>query len=72
MLWLQIVISLVQGMLGSFMLSMYAGQSYQADLYVNKAELTLRMNIVSVARQCGLALGTLLHPVLLTCLQAHS
>ncbi len=71
MLWLQIILSFLQGVLGSIMLCMYAGQSYQADLYVNKTELTLRMNIVSVARQCGLALGTLLRSIVLTRLQAH-
>ena len=46
--------------MGNYQLSYFAGQSYQSDIVPDKNELVLRMNMVSVARSVGAALGDLL------------
>lgn len=54
----------IEGCLGNKQLSYFGGQAYQADLYPDKDELTLRMNIVSILRGVGQAIGSKLTAVL--------
>ena len=51
-----------QGSMGNQQLGYYAGQAYQADLVPDKDELVIRMNIVSIIRSVGAALGVFVCP----------
>lgn len=57
-LWTWIVMTGLEGCLGNYQLSYFAGQAYQADLCPDKDELTIRMNIVSLMRNVGGAIGS--------------
>lgn len=47
----------LQGLMGNYQLSYFAGQAYQTDIVPDKSELTMRMNYVSISRGIGAAIG---------------
>ena len=49
--------SCLQGLMGNYQLSYFAGQAYQTDIVPDKNELTMRMNYVSISRSVGAAIG---------------
>jgi len=63
-LWWWIVLTFFEGLMGNYQLSYFAGQSYQSDIVIDKHELTLRMNIVSIFRSIGAGLGSYLTAIL--------
>ena len=56
-LYVWIILTFFEGLMGNNQVAFYGSQSYQADFIIDKKELTLRMNYVSIARSLGATFG---------------